>query len=368
MDAQHGFSRIIGQSDLIRRLAEFASLYKQKGSPPGHILLTGPPGFGKRTITRAFAEEYGAKFVEREAREFYRKGDLTVILTALQGGDIFLVSGLQNLKSEIAEILVAAAKDFRIDLVMGQGPSAKVHPFSVSKFTLLGTTASESQLPADLLEVFPLKAAVKAYSESELVLIAAAMAGNRGLEVTQPVTRLVAALARGNPHEVDLLLTRLADAGKSPLVEEDAVRILSVFGVSTGAGETLAGHMDLFQLSGIEFEGLIRTMLERMGFSAQTTKASGDGGVDVVAELDRPITGGRYLIQCKRLSADSPVAAPTVREFYGAVVADTRAVKGILITTSGFTEQAKEFANKVGLELIDGPKLASLLSEQGLKN
>jgi len=81
------------------------------------------------------------------------------------------------------------------------------------------------------------------------------------------------------------------------------------------------------ELSGIEFEGLITRLLERMGFQAEMTKASGDGGIDVVATLDQPLTGGRYLIQCKRYSPDSLVGSATVREFYGALTADRRAPK-----------------------------------------
>ncbi len=119
-------------------------------------------------------------------------------------------------------------------------------------------------------------------------------------------------------------------------------------------------------LSGIEFEGLITQLLERMGFRAEMTKASGDGGVDVVATLDHPVTGGRYLIQCKRYAPDSPVGAATVREFYGVLTADRRAVKGILITTSGFTAQALEFAGGLPLELIGRGQLQRLLDQHGL--
>ncbi|MGA2630980.1 MAG: restriction endonuclease [Terriglobia bacterium] len=119
-------------------------------------------------------------------------------------------------------------------------------------------------------------------------------------------------------------------------------------------------------LSGIEFEGLITRLLERMGFRAEMTKASGDGGVDVVATLDHPLTGGRYLIQCKRYAPDSPVGAATVREFYGALTADRRAVKGILITTSGFTVQAQEFVRGLPIELIGRDQLEPLLARYGL--
>ncbi len=122
----------------------------------------------------------------------------------------------------------------------------------------------------------------------------------------------------------------------------------------------------LDSLSGIEFEKLITVLLERMGFRTEMTKASGDGGIDVVATLDQPLTGGRCLIQCKRYAPDSPVGAATVREFYGALTADRRAVKGILITTSGFTAQALDFAEGLPIEVIGRDQLQRLLEQHGL--
>lgn len=122
----------------------------------------------------------------------------------------------------------------------------------------------------------------------------------------------------------------------------------------------------LVALPGVEFERLIVRLLERMGFHAEMTRATGDGGVDVVATLDQPITGGRYLIQCKRYAPDSTVGAATVREFWGALAADRRAIKGILITTSSFTAQAAEFARELPIELMARDKLQGLLEQHGL--
>ncbi len=131
----------------------------------------------------------------------------------------------------------------------------------------------------------------------------------------------------------------------------------------TATGVLMSG---LDTLSGTEFEGLITRLLEHTGFRAGMTKASGDGGIDIVATLDQPLSGGRYLIQCKRYAPDSPVGAATVREFYGALTADRRAVKGILITTSGFTAQATEFATGLPIELIARDQLQRLLEQHGL--
>jgi restriction system protein len=90
------------------------------------------------------------------------------------------------------------------------------------------------------------------------------------------------------------------------------------------------------QMSGTKLELCVTRLLQRMGFRTEPTRATGDGGIDMVACLDRPLIGGRYLVQCKRFAAETPVVAPSVREFYGALVADRSAIKGLMMTTSSF--------------------------------
>src|SRR5262249_41650967 len=121
---------------------------------------------------------------------------------------------------------------------------------------------------------------------------------------------------------------------------------------------------DMDALSGMDFERLITGLLERMGFRAEMTKASGDGGIDIVASLDRPMVRGIYLVQCKRYSPRNLVGVTVVREFYGALTAERRAIKGILITTSGFTPQALEFARQLPIELIGRDQLKKLLAQE----
>ena len=104
-----------------------------------------------------------------------------------------------------------------------------------------------------------------------------------------------------------------------------------------------------------------------MGFRTEMTEVSGDGGIDIVATVDKPLIGGRYLIQCKRFAPDNLVGAATVRDFYGAVTADRQAIKGILITTSGFTPQALAFAQQLPMELIGGQQLQRFSPNTGFQ-
>lgn len=121
--------------------------------------------------------------------------------------------------------------------------------------------------------------------------------------------------------------------------------------------------MDINSLSGIEFENVCQQLIEKMGFSVETTKASGDGGIDLIANNYQPILSGRYIIQCKRYSGS--VGEPIIRDLYG-VITSERANKGILITTGYFTKSAISFAGGKQIELIDGAKLNGLLIRYGM--
>lgn len=120
---------------------------------------------------------------------------------------------------------------------------------------------------------------------------------------------------------------------------------------------------DINSLSGIEFENLCQQLIEKMNFTVETTKASGDGGIDLIAYNNQPILSGKYIIQCKRYSGG--VGEPIIRDLYG-VITSERANKGILMTTGYFTRSAITFAEGKPIELIDGDKLNDLLEKYGM--
>ena len=119
-------------------------------------------------------------------------------------------------------------------------------------------------------------------------------------------------------------------------------------------------YENINSLSGIEFEKVCQRLLENMGFSVETTKASGDGGIDLIAYNSQPLLSGKYIIQCKRYTGS--VGEPIIRDLYG-VVTSERANKGILMTSGVFTKQAQVFAEGKPIELIDGVKLKELLKD-----
>ena len=115
---------------------------------------------------------------------------------------------------------------------------------------------------------------------------------------------------------------------------------------------------DVFSLSGVEFENVCQALVEKMGFTTESTKASGDGGIDIIAYNHQPLLSGKYIIQCKRYSGS--VGEPILRDLYG-VVTSERANKGILMTTGYFTQPAISFSENKPLELIDGARLKELI-------
>ncbi len=361
----NGLEKIVGQPAIVSRLKALKDYFAGNQSLPGHILLTGSDGMGKRAIVLAFAEECGSMLKETLSRSLERKGDLTAILTSLDPRNFLLIEEIGRLRPAISEVLQHALENCRIDLVIGQGASSRIHPFILNSFTCIGTCLKETDCPGNLRNNLLLKLQLESYSTSELAQIAERIAISNHISARPNALRLIAAASDGRPRQIEVLVRQLARSGSGTIGEKEVEHGLSALGLLNALPRisTLPNSPD--NLSGIEFEEFVTRLLRAMGFRTQITKATGDGGIDIVAFLDKPIVGGRYLIQCKRFAADSLVGAPTVREFYGAVSADRKACKGVLIATSGFTMQAKEFATGVGIELIDGQQLGILLSDYG---
>lgn len=121
--------------------------------------------------------------------------------------------------------------------------------------------------------------------------------------------------------------------------------------------------MDYEKMTGYEFENFVQGLFTKLGFRAQVTKASGDGGIDIIAHYEGLVFKGTYLVQCKRWKGS--VGEPEIRDLYGTTISEN-AIKGILVTTSSFTRQAVEFARGKNIELIDGMALAQLIESLGV--
>jgi Holliday junction resolvasome RuvABC ATP-dependent DNA helicase subunit len=355
-------ANFIGQRGAVHQLKEFAALYSKAGLPPAHVLLTGPDGLGKRTLARAFAAEYCGELLEAGSETFTRTHYLLRTLTNLGDGHAVLVADISRIQKGVGSLLAHALRDFHIDVPQDKGAFARTIHYPLKRFTCMATSQSMSECASELAEAFALTVPLQSYSQAELERICEQLASRRGFAMTPGAAVLVAGASNGTPHHIELLLERLAGVGKTAISEQGVAELAPVLGLDKKPA-IAAGAIEIDGLSGVEFEKLVADLLHRMGFRAEVTEATGDGGIDIVATLDRPLIGGRYLIQCKGFAPGSLVGAAAVRDFYGALTADQSAIKGIFITTTGFTSQAVAFARGLPVELIGGEQLRLLLAQ-----
>ncbi len=360
-----GLDRIVGQQQAVNRLREFANHFLQRGETPDHILLIGAEGMGKRTMAESLANELDVAITETNSSEFDKRGDLTAVLTSLDPKTVLFLEDIHCLRQPLKEVLIPALRDLRIDLIIGQGRGARVHPYQLNPFTCVASIPRESDLVPELRDVLPLVLKLQPYSNSELAAIATRVAEENSKSLAPSAAGLIGDASNGSPHQAEVLVGRIARGDKQEVTEDDVRKYFSILGMRYQPRAS-PGVSVLDSLSGVNFEKLVASLLVRIGFHIEMTKASGDGGVDIIATLDKPFLRGRYLIQCKRFAIGTPVGAPVVREFYGALRADHRAVKGIFVTTSNFTDQARDFARDLPIDLIDREELEHLLREQGL--
>jgi hypothetical protein len=341
--------------------------------PPA--LFVGTLSSGRATLAHAIAAELGVNIHIVDAEELEYSGiglgrspsDIVSILTNLEEGDVLLVRNLEQVRRTVARQLEAAIRSYELSITVGEGFKARKMKLAVNPFTLLGSVARDSELDAQLRRAILLVLRFNRYTEEEMIWITQSVASRLGFSFEPETIALIARTSKGSPKEAQHLITRLPKTSEKTLTHGEACELLALHGVQEHTPGSSAPTEDLKQLSPIEFEQLITRLVRDMGFEAETTKASGDGGIDVEAVLKRPILGGRYLFQCKRFAPDNPVGSAALREFYGAVIADRKAVKGVFITTSTFTPQAVQFAEGLAIELIDGEQLRALLADMKQK-
>jgi HJR/Mrr/RecB family endonuclease len=319
---------------------------------------------GQMLIAAAFAGEFGANSMAMaKGPEFEVSGDLTSLFTSLRERQFLLILDIHFLRKSFWKKLREIIHSNQLTITIGQGPAARNHVMEVRPFTMIATCSKLRDCPPELLDGFSLVLSLEPYSRTELSEIATRIARKIEVSLEPGANELLAGGCNGSPGHLELIMLRLVRTiGQNNITSEDVRAGFQALGLRVASLATVLESTDLQELSGVDFEKLVAGLLDRMGFQTEMTKASGDGGIDVIANLNRAIIGGRYLFQCKRYAANNLIGAPMLRDFYGAVTAD-RAVKGVFITTSDFTAQAREFGERVGLELIGLSQLQELIRE-----
>ena len=147
-------SEYIGQKRVKENIAIAIEAARSRGDALDHVLLYGPPGLGKTTLAQIIANELNVTIKTSAGPLLERKGDLTAILTSLEAKEVFFLDEIHRLQPAVEEVLYPAMEDFRVDLIIGQGPGARIHPFPLSRFTLIGATTRAGLITAPLRSRF----------------------------------------------------------------------------------------------------------------------------------------------------------------------------------------------------------------------
>lgn len=207
----HDFDSYVGQERLKKNLQLAITAAKKRGEPLDHVLLYGPPGLGKTTMASVIANEMGAQIRVTSGPAIERAGDLASLLTNLQDGDILFIDEIHRLHRSVEEVLYSAMEDFKIDIILGKGPSARSLRLDVPKFTLIGATTRTGSLAAPLRDRFGHIHRLEFYKPDEIQKIIERAAGILDVKIDPKAAGQLAERARLTPRIANRLLKRVRD-------------------------------------------------------------------------------------------------------------------------------------------------------------
>lgn len=229
------FSNYIGQERLKQQLMLAIAAAKKRGEPIDHVLLYGPPGLGKTTMATVIANEMGANIRVTSGPAIERAGDLASILTNLVDGDILFIDEIHRLGRTVEEVLYSAMEDFKLDIMLGKGPSARSLRLDLPKFTVIGATTRTGSLAAPLRDRFGIMHRLEFYSHDEVQQIIERAADILGVQIKADAAAEIAKRARLTPRIANRLLKRVRDYAEvhgdgviNPDLAQQALKLLEV--------------------------------------------------------------------------------------------------------------------------------------------
>ncbi len=205
------FASYTGQDRLKRHLQVAIAAAKKRGEPLDHILLYGPPGLGKTTMASVIAHEMGAQVRITSGPAIERPGDLASLLTNLQDGDILFIDEIHRLHRTVEEVLYSAMEDFKLDIMLGKGPSARSLRLDLPKFTIIGATTRTGALAAPLRDRFGIIHRLEFYTPEQIQTIIKRAADILGAHIHDDAAQSLSTRARLTPRIANRLLKRVRD-------------------------------------------------------------------------------------------------------------------------------------------------------------
>lgn len=205
------FDDYIGQEKVKDLLKVYIEAAKGRGDSLDHVLLYGPPGLGKTTLSGIIATEMGVNFRVTSGPAIEKQGDLAAILTNLAPGDVLFIDEIHRLSRSIEEILYPAMEDYVLDIIIGKGPAARSIRVPLPKFTLVGATTRAGQLTTPLRDRFGVLLKLELYTHEELATIVKRSASLLEVEITDDGAFEIASRSRGTPRIANRLLKRVRD-------------------------------------------------------------------------------------------------------------------------------------------------------------
>jgi len=201
----------IGQRQIVSNLGTFIAAAKNRKEPLDHVLFSGPPGLGKTTLAHIVANELGVGIRTTSGPAIERKGDIAAILTALEPGDVLFIDEIHRLSRVVEELLYSAMEDFALDIILGQGPSAKSIRLPLPRFTLVGATTRTGLLTSPLRDRFGVAFRLEFYRPEDLEEVVRRSAKVLSIAIDDGGAKEIARRSRGTPRVANRLLRRVRD-------------------------------------------------------------------------------------------------------------------------------------------------------------